>query len=286
MRKYWDRMFGLNYDRSIWIDSEDLGKEKDIKHKHKHYLVKIPESINEKIILRLKGLGKTKNNETGDLLLHIRLNKGADLRKDLWLSETSAKDGANKILGLDSKRIRITIPPKSYHGLIIRLRGLGELLRFNWRYPFLQRKRGDLLVKLFVYPDKITPKYGSFDTLETDEMALEGWIYRRIDQVVSKIPKSSFPINPVQADTVAAQFNETGWKGVFSALVAHFGLKKLDIEINPSNSISLPGSCQKSIKYENEYPVGKKYTITINTKFIDNPFFVAAIMAHEICHVV
>ena len=33
-------------------------------------------------------------------------------------------------------------------------------------------------------------------------------------------------------------------------------------------------------------PDASKYAITINAQFIDNPFSVAAILAHELCHVV
>ena len=89
-------MFGLNNERSIWIEQEDLGKVIVIKHKSKRYEVKIPPKINKKIILRLRGVGTTKDNKTGDLLLHVWLNKGDDIRKELWLSETAARTGASK----------------------------------------------------------------------------------------------------------------------------------------------------------------------------------------------
>jgi hypothetical protein len=286
MRRYWDKLFSLDEERSIWIEEEDLGKEKKLSHKNKHYFVRIPEKINEKVTLRLKGLGRKKDNQTGDLLLHIWLNLGKDIRKSLWLSESSAKYGAYKTLLLDEKKIQVFVPSKSFHGLVIHLKGLGGKPVFRWQAPFLRRKRGDLLVRLCVYPDVITPAYGSFDTLNTDDMALEGWVYRKIDEMLQKIGEAAFPIHPMQADTVADLFNERGCSGICEALVGHLKLTDLTIRITASDSISIPGNCQKTVTYHNLTPVASRYTITINQQFLDNPFAVAAIMAHELSHVI
>jgi hypothetical protein len=286
MRRFRNTIFGLNEESSIWIEQEDLGKEKTITLKNKRYSVKIPKNINKNVVLRLRGLGRTKDNQTGDLLLHIWLNKGDDIRKSLWLSETSARNGAEKILLLDEEKIKIVIPPRSYDGLTIRLKGLGIKPNFSWRGPFLHRKSGNLLVRLFVYPDIITPNYGSFENLATDDMALEGWVYRKIDEVIKKIGESSFLVNPVQADAVADLFNERGWRGIFHALVGHLKLTHLNITLTKSDSISKPGTCQRTVTRQNNTPAVNNYVITINEQFLDNPFSIAAIMAHELCHVI
>ena len=173
MRRSWKTIFGLDYERSIWIEQEDLGKQKVFKFKNKQYPVTIPQTIDKNVVVRLRGLGRTRGNKTGDLLLAIWLNKGEDIRKSLWLSETSAKSRTKKMLAFQEKKIQVLIPKGSYDGLVIRLKGLGRKLNFRWRNPLLRRKREDLLVKLFVYPDNITPKYGSFEMLSTEEMALE-----------------------------------------------------------------------------------------------------------------
>ena len=102
-RRYWDVMFGLNYEHTIWIEQEDLGKNHVIKHRNKRYEVKIPSEIDTKVTLILRRLGKTKGNQTGDLLLHVCLNKGDDIRKDLWICETSARIGVNKICVIRGK---------------------------------------------------------------------------------------------------------------------------------------------------------------------------------------
>jgi hypothetical protein len=287
MKKFWDSIFGLNYELSIWVEEEDLGKEKTLYHKNKHYFVKIPQEINKEIILRLRGLGKTRGNKTGDLFLHVWLNKGEDVRKDLWLSETSARNGADKKLLLDGKLITMVIPPKSYTGLTIRLKGFGRKSSFSRYAPALKKKKkGNLYVKLFVYPDSIMPNYGTFETLSTENMALEGWVYRKFDEVIHKLGRSSLPVRPIQAGAIADLFNEWDWMRIFHTLVDHLKLDHLKIELATSASISEPGNCERIADIQNNKFVGYIYKITINEQFLDNPFFIAAILAHELCHIV
>jgi hypothetical protein len=286
MRRYWDSFFGLDYERSIWIEEKELGKEKLINVNHRRLIVRLPQNINKDVILRLRGRGKTRKNTSGDLLLHIWLNKGDDIRTSLWVSESSARNGADKLLFLDEKTITMVIPPKSYDGLTIRLKGQGEKMDFTWRAPFLDRKRGNVLVRLFVYPDKIMPRYGSFDLLSTEDMALEGWVYQKIDEVIRKLGKPSFPASPIQVDAVVDVFNERGWRGIYHALVDHLKLAHLKIELTKSKTISLPGSCQRIVTYQPNTPLKNNYVITINETFLDNPFSTAAILAHELCHVI
>jgi hypothetical protein len=286
MRGYWQGMFGLDCERSIWVGQEDLGQERLIRHKNKRYKVKIPPTIDGNVTLRLEGLGNTRNNTTGDLLLHVWLNKGEDVRQSLWLSETLARDGAQKTLRLGERRIRVTIPAKSSDGLVIRLRGLGEKPDFAWRAPFLRRKRGNLLVKLHVFPDDVPPRYGSFDAMTTDDMALEGWVYRKIDDIAHRVGRPSFLMEPIKAGAVADTFNEGGWRAVFDALVRHLKLIHLNITVAESDAHSPPGYCQRLVAMKDNIPVAATYAITINRQFLDNPFSVAAIAAHELCHVV
>jgi hypothetical protein len=227
------------------------------------------------------------------------LDYGEDIRKNLWLSETSAREGADKKILLGKNTVTMVIPPNSYQGLTIRLKGFGKELDFDWRTPFILRKNGNALVKLFVYPDAITPKYGSFEMLSTEDMALEGWVYRKFDDVIHKLGKSSFHTHPIQANVIADSFNERGWTSIFYLLVRHLNLAHLIIELKASASITLPGCCEKiatvqnylstpttAIVPNNNKNVTYTYTITINEQFLDNPFSIAAILAHELCHVV
>ena len=286
MRRCWDSIFGLNDERSIWVEEEDLGKEIALLHRDRSYFVNIPQSIDKEITLRLRGLGKTRFNKTGDLLLHVWLNKGEDVRRSLWISETAARNGAEKLVSLDGKQITMVIPPRSYGGLSIRLKGRGRESNNSRRAPVLpQKKRGDVLVKLFVYPDSVTPEYGSFEALSTDNMALEGWVYRRLDEVIRKLGRSSLPVHPIHADAIADLYNRWGWTGIFHALVDRLELAHLNMGLTTSASISVPGSCERIFTVQNNTIVRYNYRISINERFLDNPFSIAAILAHELCHV-
>ena len=289
MKYFWDRVFSLDYETSIWVEEEDLGKEKEMIffHNQRPTVIKIPQDLMRETTLYLKGCGKTFGNKAGDLILHVWLNRGEDDRKSLWLSESSARQGKDKKLFTGKKVITMVIPPRSYHGLTIRLKGYGREQAVSQRAPTLKKKkRGNLYVKLCVFPDRVPPNYGSFDALSTENMALEGWVYRRFDEIVDKIGWCFFNVEPIQAELVADLFNESGWRGIFNTLVQHLNLTSLDIRLETSYSISSPGSCQKAANVRENRFLGYYYEIMINKEFLDNPFSIAAILAHELCHVV
>ena len=98
--------------------------------------------------------------------------------------------------------------------------------------------------------------------------------------------KSSFPAHPIQADEISNLFNGWGWISIFHVLVRHLKLEHLKIWLEKSDSISLPGSCEGTVTHQGNISVESNYTIKINEQFVDNPFSVAAILAHELCHVV
>ena len=275
----------LDYQRSIWVEEEELGNDKIIIHKKKKIKFRIPQEIEEEVILRFKGLGKTKGNETGNLILHIWLNKGEDIKGHLWLSESSARSGAIKNLLLTQRRIQVLVPKGSSNGLNLRLKGLGKKSVFRWRTPLQSRKNGNLLVELRTYPDYIKPTYRSFYSLSTDALALEGWVYQKKDEIIWKMGKSIKNIKPVKADTIADIFNESGWEAIFNYLKSHFNLGYLSISLEPSDSNSPPGSCIQSATRTGNV-ISSGYIISINKAFTDNPFTVTAILAHELSHVV
>jgi hypothetical protein len=276
MRGFWDTLFDLDDELSIWVEGKDLGKHKYITHHGKQYRVKIPGTIHNKITLRLRGIGRKRFHKTGDLYLHVWLNEGEDRWASLWLSENAARNGEDKLLSTGEKRIRISIPRQSRSGQVIRLKGLGGKPDAGCPAPLYRRKSGDLLVRLHVYPDVVTPRYRSFDRLSTEQMALEGWVYRSIDQILEKLGEGAFPARPIRADTVADLFNENGWRGIFDALVDHLRLNGFSIQAADSDSIPQPGQCQHM----------GSYLVTIHAHFVDDPFAVAAILAHELCHIV
>jgi hypothetical protein len=286
LKDFWDDLFRLDCERSIWIEPAELGGERVIEWQGKRYRVKIPNEINRKVKLRLRGLGKKRGKEVGDLYLRIWLNQGEDVRRTLWLPQSLATKGGSKRLFVNERKIRMMIPPNSHDGLTIRLKGLGKPAVIDISDPLLRRNRGNLLVKLCVYPDTVTPSYGQFDYLSTQDMVLEGWVYRKIDEVIDKMGRSSFPIYPIRANDLADRFNVLGWRGVFKTLVSHLNLKNINVTLIQSSVMSRPGYCRTTVSQQGGAPVIKTYQITINSQYVDNPFAAAAIMAHELCHVV
>ena len=71
MNRFLGKLFSLDVERSIWIEEDELGKEKFIFQNDKRYSVKNPKIINHKITLRLKGIGKSRFRKTGNLYLHL-----------------------------------------------------------------------------------------------------------------------------------------------------------------------------------------------------------------------
>lgn len=288
LKKYLDYLLKyLDCEYSIWVEQEELGTEKLLFYKNSRYLVKIPIEIRKKKILRLKGLGKKFGKIKGDLYLHLWLNKGFDVRKDLWLSETSANNGSEMRIFTGEKTVLMKIPPNCYDGLTIRLKGLGIGPERGEGSPFLHREhKGDLLVKLIVYPDKITPEYGLFENLTTEEMALEGWVYLKYDELEKKLGNSLIPSCSISASKIASLFNSGGWKNIYRALLNQFRLDPQIIEISISPYIKNPGHCKRTSVAQNNYQVKSSYIITIHKKYINNPFTFTAILAHELCHIV
>jgi hypothetical protein len=286
LKQYWDAWFGLDDKNSILVEVEDLGAEKMIEHRHKQYYVKIPARIKGIVTLRLKGLGRRRFNKTGDLFLKLWLNKGEDVCENLWVSDFDARYGAEKRLYANNANIIVLVPPNSYHGLTLRLKGLGNRPGFFRNVEFKNLKRGNLFVKLMVYPEIIQPKYGSFESLTTDDMVQEGWIYRKIDELIEKVGHSSFPDIPIGAGRVADEFNISSWRGVFWSLKDHLQLEDFDIQIKTSNQMSASGLCQYIGVVEKDGLQQKSYLITFNQRYLDNPFSSAAILAHELCHII
>ena len=280
-----DKKRNLDYYRSIWVEEEELGKDKVIIHKGKQIKFRIPPNLKSEQTLRFKNLGETNVSEWGDLFLSIQLNRGKDVETCLWLSASSASYGTNKRLAVMQKVIRISIPKNSHDGQILRLKELGKTLNIRGNEPSLDGKRGDLLVKLRTFPDNIKPRYQSFGSLDTDTMALEGWVYRKIDEINFKMGKSTFKKSPIKTDAIADMFNEYGWKAIFTYLINHLDLRDLHITLDTSDSNFVPGNCLIT-SFQGDTGISYNYKILINEKFIDDPFCVTAILAHELCHVV
>jgi hypothetical protein len=271
----------LDDQLSILVEEEELGGYKTIFHGEKEISFRVPKEIDRKLIVRLKGLGRKKGSQTGNLLVHVWVNKGEDANAILWLSESSARNGTTKKLSFMRRTIEVVVPKGSSDGSIITIEGQGKEAEFPESISCSNRERGDLFLTLRTYLDYIYLRCKPFDSLDTEEMAFEGWVYRKIDEIVSRIGPSILGVQPVIADTIADTFNESGLKGVFSYLKSHFQLSNRDITLEVSDSISRPGKCEP-------FCSGgcNRYRILIDGAFVHHPFTVAAILAHELAHIV
>ena len=287
MKRFLDGIFGLDDELSIWVEERELGGEKAIYHRNKRYFVKIPEKINQKITLRLKGLGRKRFSKKGNLLLHVWLNKGWNVEKKLWISESFARSGGEKEIFNGEKIITLIVPKNSSSGTIIRFKNYGTGPDRPSGSPKLDvENRGNLMVRLLVYPDGITPKYGSFESLSTDEMFLEGWVYRKFDEIMKQLEGASLPAPGIPACIIADLFNSGGVRNIYKTLVDYLQLTHLKIRLGISNSMSLPGICERHSITQGEKLTGFWYKITIKEQFLDNPFLITAILVHELCHVI
>lgn len=215
------------------------------------------------------------------------LNKSEYDNKCLWLSESSALNGALKNLSTPHGMIEVFVPKGSTDGSIIKMKGYGKKTALGSCLPFSSEKTGFLQVRVRTYPDYINPEYKSFSSLNTDAMALEGWIYLKIDEIIAALGRSILNIEPIIADTIADLYNQNGWMGIFNFLRSHLKLSGLKIEAIPTDSMTKPGECQPNVtRYANGYVSVNSCRIYINKVYLDDPICVAAILAHELCHVV
>jgi hypothetical protein len=261
----------------ILVELDELSNYKSIIHNGREITFRVPPKINRTLPLRLKGLGRTKGDLIGNLRLLLCLNKGEDVYRDLWLSESAARNGATKVLSFTT----VMVPKNSANASIIRLEGLGNTPEFGPSIALRGTKKGDLIVKLRVFLDYIRPYYGSFDSLDVDAMALEGWVYRKIDEVIAKLGRKILHVQPVTGELIADLFNQKGWQGIFEFLVNHYRLNNLWIKLETSPYDSKQGNIPGRFQQFNG-----SYFVWINQAYLDNPFTVAAILSHELSHVV
>jgi hypothetical protein len=281
------KLADLNCHHTIVVEPEELGEYKTIINETKEIEFRLPRKIDQPTIYRLKGLGKTKGKLTGNILIQIWLNEGKDVSTCLWLSESSAWNGALKNLSKTHGSVKVLVPKGSTDGSIIKMKGYGNPPAFGPGVSFHSKKRGNLFVRVRTYPDYVNPQYRSFDSLNTDAMALEGWVYQKIGEIISKLGKSILNFEPITADTIADVFNEDGLNGIFNYLRNHLNLTDLKIDVVPTDSLTKPGECQLNVS---QYSGASNYInsaiIYINQSYIQDPIFVAAILAHELCHVI
>ena len=283
----------LNITKSIWIDEQQLGTVQVLRHHGKKVQYRLPANIENSVTLRFKGHGKIRNNQTGDLMLAVKIDRGSNRFADLWLSESEASAGCDKMLGYRKgpwgkpKQVRISVPILSTDGSVVRLRRGGEKSRFCWGMPLFNRPRGDLIIKLRVFPANVTAYYRDVHALSTENLFLEGWVFRKRDHIMKTLHSSRLPQSAPGCSFIADKFNSGGWRYVAGALADHLSIRHLPLKFDAVDDLPYPGQYQKRITVRsNGLKSVQAHVIKIKSEFINDPFVVAAIMAHEFCHII
>ena len=89
-------MTPLDIHRKIWIQPDALGTVRTLRHRGRKVQYKLPATIDDQVILRFKGFGRTKDQQTGDLLLSVQVDRGRDVDASLWLAESEATHGGGE----------------------------------------------------------------------------------------------------------------------------------------------------------------------------------------------
>jgi hypothetical protein len=286
MDRFIRKFVNVDIEKTLYITRNEIGKEIPAVLNNKQYKIKIPPNVRNTVTLKLDKLGKKQFGVTGDLFLHIWVNQGEDIFKNIWVSDTLAKKGTEIVLQLKYEKIKLTIPQNSRNGMTIKLTGLGEKPMINIEKPPPKITRGDLYLLLFTYPEHIFSTYGSFDNLSDEAMALEGWIYNHIDDIKLKL-RSKLPWKKeMKAEYVVSEFNCFGYKGIFNYLREYLDLQRIIMNIEQSDSMREPGRCETRIMTQGGMTINSSHKIFINKALADDPFTSAAILSHELCHIV
>ncbi len=147
---------GSDYEAKINLTLEEayIGTERQINVDGRKLKIKIEPGTKEGLRLRLKSQGATGKHggESGDLYLSVHILdhpffevKEDDLYYNLDLDlYTAILGGKVEIKTLDGKKVKLTIPPETDNGKLLKLRNLGFPIKHN------TSKKGDLLIRVLV----------------------------------------------------------------------------------------------------------------------------------------
>ncbi|EAK5529543.1 J domain-containing protein [Campylobacter lari] len=151
----------LDLQASIKIPFEKgiLGGEHTINIKNEQVKIKIPHGIKDGEKLRIRGKGKSFQEQKGDLILKVELEKSDEYEReddDLYtkveISLKTALFGDKISVHTPRKEVKITIPPNSKNNQKIRLKGYG-----------VQNRKTDLYGDMYLILNVKIPDINSLD---------------------------------------------------------------------------------------------------------------------------
>lgn len=138
-----------------------VGGKQSITHQNKTFDIKIPAGIKNAEKLRVKGKGKSYQNQVGDLFLVVEIGKSSeyerkedDLYKDIDIPLKTALFGGKVNVKTLYKDLTLKIPQNSKQNQKLRVKGLGVVNRKN-------DIKGDLYLKINI-------KLPNIDELDED----------------------------------------------------------------------------------------------------------------------
>ena len=284
------------YNKTYLLSEEEVDKKEiNYTYKGKVYKVKLPLIEPQKEVkIRLKKIGP----EGKDLILKLFYNKGAKQYVEHWVEKTALNKGYMGKINIENRVTDFIIDNSNlYSGIVLRNKGK---LPFLLTILFRDRQyRGDVVVKLISYNSDILSGHSFFYNLTDQCLKEENKIFEKASAILRKkydyINKVWQGQKNVHAVKVAEAYNHNGILGVFNLLKEYLRINDC-VKLSVSNLINEPGRCsckmitttsRSNYSYiESKTQYFEDYEIIINQKYINNPFFVASILAHELCHIV
>lgn len=149
----------LNAELLIPFDKAILGGEQSIMINNESIKIKIPHGIKNGEKLRIRGRGKIRGAQRGDLIVQVKLGvsdeyerQDDDLYKKCDISLKTALFGGSIKVKTPRKEVSVKIPPNSKNGQKIRLKGYG-----------VQNRKSDIYGDMYLSLNVILPNVAQMD---------------------------------------------------------------------------------------------------------------------------
>ena len=215
----------------------------------------------------------------------------------IWVSDQVAASGGTVEVPVGNRTLSVKIPPDA-KGRRLRLRKGGELPLLR---RLLQYDRPDTLLRIRTYDGNVNVLPVSVLDTDTEVLTCQAKISRHVDwletsrRVHYEWVSDRFELHKAELsfDSVAQAYNRGGNKHVLTRIHEHLGSCG-DVELGAPQELSGDdvGRCEIERTEWQDSLTGlsrdetRRYRIVYDERFESNLPMVAAILSHELCHVV